>query len=171
MTGSGGVKIEIKLVPQQTQNQQHYGVQPPPAELIPLDHFPSWKLHKNPFWRVKHPSLAPGIKLASIAPSNPTAMGNSMSMSGGGMGGSMMGGGMGGDVDVMSTKSQLFAYEAQQDVGGIVTLYVAPGKKIEHLGIKVQFIGRIDMVRGVACMCVFVCLFSEGLSNNTRRIF
>lgn len=46
-------------------------------------------------------------------------------------------------------KPQLVAYEAQQDVGGVVTLHVAPGKKIEHLGIKVQFIGRIDTVRPI----------------------
>lgn len=46
----------------------------------------------------------------------------------------------------LEAKSQLFAYEAHQDIGGFVTLHVAPGKKIEHLGIKVQFIGRIDTV-------------------------
>ena len=51
----------------------------------------------------------------------------------------------------LEVKSQLFAYEAQQDVGGVVTLHIAPGKKIEHLGIKVQFIGRIDMV-SVLCI-------------------
>ena len=38
------------------------------------------------------------------------------------------------------------AYEASRDVGGVVRLRVPPGKKVEHLGIKVQFIGRIDMV-------------------------
>jgi vacuolar protein sorting-associated protein 26 len=126
LTGSGGVKIEIKLVPQQQQQQQLHieqqQQQPVPLgprsnEIIPMDHYPSWKLHKNPFWRVKHPS---GTKMAAVAP-------NSFS----------------GELEV---KSQLFAYEAHQDVGGFVTLHVAPGKKIEHLGIKVQFIGRIDMV-------------------------
>ena len=84
-----------------------------------MDHFPSWKLHKNPFWRVKHP--AAGIKVASIAPNAYT-----------------------GEMEV---KPQILAYEAHQDVGGYVTLHVAPGKRVEHLGIKVQFIGRIDMVR------------------------
>ena len=47
----------------------------------------------------------------------------------------------------MEVKPQILAYEAHQDVGGYVTLHVAPGKRVEHLGIKVQFIGRIDMVR------------------------
>lgn len=83
-----------------------------------MDHYPSWKLHKNPFWRVKHPA---GTKLASVAPNAIT-----------------------GEMEI---KQQLFAYESHQDVGGVVTLHVAPGKKIEHLGVKVQFIGRIDMVR------------------------
>ena len=83
-----------------------------------MDHYPSWKLHKNPFWRVKHPN---GAKLASVAPV--------MSASG--------------QVEV---KPNLFAYEAHQDIGGVVTLQLAPGKKVDHLGIKVQFIGRIDMV-------------------------
>lgn len=41
------------------------------------------------------------------------------------------------------------AYEASKDVAGVVRLRVPPGKKVEHLGIKVQFIGRIDMGQGV----------------------
>lgn len=130
LTGSGGVKIEIRLVPQQPQQlqqqlfQQQQPPQPqylvPPMGVIPMDHYPSWKLHKNPFWRVKHPA---GTKLASVAPNAIT-----------------------GDMEI---KQQLFAYESHQDVGGVVTLHVAPGKKVEHLGIKVQFIGRIDMGSGV----------------------
>jgi vacuolar protein sorting-associated protein 26 len=47
----------------------------------------------------------------------------------------------------LEVKSPLCAYEASQDVGGVVTLNLSPGKKVEHLGIKIQFIGRIDMVR------------------------
>ena len=109
LTGGSGVKIDIKLVPHQGQEQG----------IIPMDHYPSWKLHKNPFWRVKHPNNA--AKLAAVAPV--------MSATG--------------QVEV---KPQMFAYEASQDIGGVVTLNLAPGKKLEHLGIKVQFIGRIDMV-------------------------
>jgi hypothetical protein len=89
--------------------------------IIPMDHYPSWKLHKNPFWRVKHPNSG-SKNLATVTP--------------------LMGGG--GELEV---KSPLCAYEASQDVGGVVTLHLAPGKKVEHLGIKIQFIGRIDMVR------------------------
>ena len=46
-------------------------------------------------------------------------------------------------------ETALFAYEQHQDVSGIVSLYLAPGKKVEHLGIKIQFIGRIDMSMGM----------------------
>ncbi len=129
LTGSGGVKIEIRLVPQQQQQQQL--LQPAtgvtPSGVIPMDHYPSWKLHKNPFWRVKHPA---GTKLASVAPNAITGE--------------------------MELKPQLFAYESHQDVGGVVTLHIAPGKKIEHLGIKVQFIGRIDMVRRKAYLQILL---------------
>jgi hypothetical protein len=112
LTGNGGVKIDIRLTPQQQQQQQGAG------GIIPMDHYPSWKLHKNPFWRVKHPN---GTKLASVAPSSITGE--------------------------LQPNSQLFSYEAHQDIGGVVSLHLAPGKKVEHLGIKIQFIGRIDMVR------------------------
>lgn len=46
-------------------------------------------------------------------------------------------------------QSSVFAYEQHQDVGGTVTLHLAPGKKIEHSGIKIQFIGRIEMSMGI----------------------
>ena len=54
---------------------------------------------------------------------------------------------MGHEMDMNKQDTQFFGYEASQDVGGFVTLQIPPGKKLEHLGIKVQFIGRIDMVR------------------------
>jgi hypothetical protein len=47
----------------------------------------------------------------------------------------------------MEIKPQLYAYESHQDIGGVVTLHLSPGKQVEHLGIKIQFIGRIDTVR------------------------
>lgn len=100
------MKIDIRLTPQPGQEK----------DLIPMDHYPSWKLHKNPFWRVKHPN---GTK--AVAPMVAAS----------------------GEIEV---KPSMFAYEAHQDVGGVVTLKLSPGKKLEHLGIKVQFIGRIDMV-------------------------
>lgn len=75
-------------------------------QINPMHHAPSWKLRKNPFWRI-----------GSVVPTNEFGT------------------------------ATLFAYEASQDVGGKVILSLPPGKKADHLGIKIQFIGRIDMVR------------------------
>lgn len=41
-------------------------------------------------------------------------------------------------------------YDANQDVQGTVTLRLPPGgKKVDHLGVKIMFIGRIDMSMGI----------------------
>lgn len=42
--------------------------------------------------------------------------------------------------------SRIVAYSSEQDVEGQVTLAMPPGKKMDHLGIRVKFFGRIDMV-------------------------
>lgn len=52
------------------------------------------------------------------------------------------------------TKDVLYAYEANHDVSGCIILRLPMNssgsfKKMEHLGIKVQFIGRIDMTMGI----------------------
>jgi len=49
---------------------------------------------------------------------------------------------------LMQQQPDLYAYEQHQDIAGIVTLQLAPGKTMEHLGIKIQFIGRIDRSMG-----------------------
>lgn len=79
-------------------------------QIIPMHHAPSWKLRKNPFWR---------IGSGAVVPTNEHGT------------------------------ASLFAYEASQDVSGKVILSLPPGKKADHLGIKIQFIGRIDMGHGV----------------------
>lgn len=50
-----------------------------------------------------------------------------------------------------SDKKNLFVYHADQDVTGTVLIQSPPGsgKKIEHMGIKIMFLGRIDMSMGV----------------------
>lgn len=97
---------------------------------LPMDHHPSWKLHKNPFWRVKHPSLVAKQQVAphlvdETAPR--TTVNHSLAPG-------------------VITSHQMYAYEASQDVEGVVVLTLPAGKKMDHLGIKIQFIGRIDMV-------------------------
>mmetsp|Transcript_18303 Transcript_18303/g.42138 ORF Transcript_18303/g.42138 Transcript_18303/m.42138 type:complete len:376 (-) Transcript_18303:2150-3277(-) len=116
ISGAGGVKIHIRSTPTQEQLQSQ--------AVVPIDHYPNWKLQKNPFWRVKHPNSSLFNSQASVAPIMP-------------------GGGK------FQQDNSLFVYEQHQDISGVVTLQMAPGKKIEHLGIKVQFIGRIDMSMGL----------------------
>ena len=55
----------------------------------------------------------------------------------------------------MHGKPVAYAYEASQDISGSVSLQLPPGgKKFEHLGIKVQFIGRIGMFVSDVLCCV-----------------
>jgi hypothetical protein len=41
----------------------------------------------------------------------------------------------------------LYAYGEHEDVQGVVHLILPPGRKFESLGVKIQFVGRVDMVR------------------------
>jgi vacuolar protein sorting-associated protein 26 len=52
-------------------------------------------------------------------------------------------------MTVVQEASPLYIYQADADVSGSVVFRLPPGKKAEHLGIKVQFLGRIDMSMGV----------------------
>ena len=40
----------------------------------------------------------------------------------------------------------LYAYGEHEDVQGVVHLVLPPGRKFESLGVKIQFVGRVDMV-------------------------
>lgn len=110
----GGLNVEIRLTGES-------------ENAMPLDHHPSWKLHKNPFWRVKHPSLA---EKAAAAPHLVDGTGATMTA---------------GNA-IYNMSHQMYAYESSQDVEGVVVLSLPSGKKLDHLGVKIQFIGRIDMV-------------------------
>jgi vacuolar protein sorting-associated protein 26 len=51
-------------------------------------------------------------------------------------------------VDLPQEKGKvekLFLFVGSEDVGGTVTITPASGKKIEHQGIKVEFIGQIEL--------------------------
>lgn len=120
------MKIDIQITP---TDQQKKTV----GALAPIDHYPSWKLQKNPFWRVNHPNNGKN-RIASMAPVPQHSP--------------LLSGGI--HAQLMASQERIiYAYEQHQDVGGIVRLYLTAGKKVEHLGIKIQFIGRIDMSVGV----------------------
>ncbi len=53
------------------------------------------------------------------------------------------------DVPNLSSEiphEEVYAYDATMDVEGVITLSIPPGKKVEHMGMRVEFVGRIDMV-------------------------
>lgn len=116
-----------------------------------MDHHPSWKLHKNPFWRVKHPSIA------AKAAAAPHLVDETVS-------GSVVNSALAPGV---ATSRQMYAYESSQNVEGMVVLTLPSGKKMDHLGIKIQFIGRIDMVRNgcvvMRCMLHLLLTFASFL--------
>jgi vacuolar protein sorting-associated protein 26 len=152
------VQVEIRLTPDANATASATADATADAEqskqmIVPMDHTPSWRLHKNPFWRVKHPAggknFTTGNSLQQSQQqhqyqSPPQSQFSSSEyrsehehLSGSSNSNSTVGSGV------------LHAYEASQDVTGHVTLRLPPGKKFEHLGIKVQFIGRIDMSIGI----------------------
>lgn len=122
--------------------QQQFQPPPPPPPVV-LDHHPSWKLHRNPFWRVKHPA---GNKLTQVVPygdqQSQQPYGSSQSPQS--------------PYEPVSSSANrhsapIYVYQAGQDVNGRVIMRLAPGTKkiVEHLGIKVMFLGRIDMSVGI----------------------
>mmetsp|Transcript_12657 Transcript_12657/g.27405 ORF Transcript_12657/g.27405 Transcript_12657/m.27405 type:complete len:382 (-) Transcript_12657:135-1280(-) len=117
--GGGGIRVEIEL-------DNH----PERAGVVALDHPPGWKVRKNVFASLKYPPGKRGL-------SNPSAVTNGAASAITPVApGSAAGGGGHGAV---------YAYEASEDVEGRVLLFLPQGKKADHLGIKVQFFGRIDM--------------------------
>lgn len=138
LTGGKAVKIEIQLKPPPVVGA---AAADGAASAVPMDHTPSWRLHKNPFWRVKHPTAAAQLQ-QHVSSSSSSALDA----------GSTTGRG------ISNSREVLYAYEASQDVEGVVILRTpmsssssssgGPKGAVEHLGITVQFIGRIDMGLG-----------------------
>lgn len=159
MVSTGGMQQPQMMMMQGGQQppQQQQIQQPPP---VVLDHHPSWKLHKNPFWRVKHPA---GNKLAQVVPYGEQAQyqqqqqqyqqapyGTAVSPQ------SQTSMVPSSPYEPVSTSANrhtapIYVYMAGQDVHGRVIMRLAPGAKkmVEHLGVKVMFIGRIDMSVGI----------------------
>ena len=48
-----GMMQPYQQQPGMMQQQQPYGNDSNSPGIFPMDHYPSWKLHRNPFWRVK----------------------------------------------------------------------------------------------------------------------
>ena len=61
-----------------------------------------------------------------------------------------------------SNSNRIMVYSCDHDTEGTITLTMAHGKKLDHMGIQVKFFGRIDMVSlnicWVAC-CLLVSIY------------
>lgn len=121
MTGGNNLVIEIQIDPPSSPTPV---AQPSPP--VVLDHHPSWKLHKNPFWRVQHPGGNKIQLIGGILPyGSPT-------------------------IPTTHTKEIIYVFQPSQTISGRVIFRLPPGAKApDHLGIKIQFIGRIDMSAGI----------------------
>jgi hypothetical protein len=45
-----------------------------------------------------------------------------------------------------NSNNRIMVYSCDHDIEGSITLTMAHGKKLDHMGIQVKFFGRIDMV-------------------------
>jgi hypothetical protein len=45
-----------------------------------------------------------------------------------------------------NSNNRIMVYSCDHDTEGTITLTMAHGKKLDHMGIQVKFFGRIDMV-------------------------
>jgi len=130
LLGDSGLKIQIEIHP----NPQSIASK----TVVALDHYPSWKVTKNPFIAGLHKKAL--VSNTNTAPHQMNMnMGNPPMQPYSNTQQAIMGG-YGAQHEV------IYAYGENEDVQGVVHLVLPPGKKFEHLGIKIQFVGRIDMV-------------------------
>lgn len=113
--GGPGLKVYIDIDPSTSKN------------VIQLDHPPSWKIRKNPFLH----ALKRSTKVASSTTTNNNVVDRAGSFST--------------DADLSYTSANHYAFDSSDaDVSGTVTMSIPPGKKYDHLGIKVEFVGRMS---------------------------
>lgn len=113
----GGIKIYVNVDPASDTNK-----------VVQLDHSPSWKIRKNPFHHAVNRH-----KLSSE-----TSFKTTTTMTSGTFGESQN------NLAIPNTSNTSYAYDSSQDINGIITLVIPNGKRYDHLGIKVQFVGRIS---------------------------
>lgn len=141
--GDAGIKIHIEIQP--TPQSMAAGT------VVPINHRPSWKVTKNPFhtglvkfahWKDTHDHgnqrIYPGHAAAAAA------------------GGVSMNSGVDSHLQYpMGTHPSLvqdevlYTYGENEDVQGVVHLILPHGRKFEHLGVKIQFVGRVDLSQAI----------------------
>lgn len=116
--GGASVQIGITLTPPVKAQDK----------IVRLHRSQRWKVHKNPYHQFHYFENKAGRsdsaqKFDQIAASSVTPHSSSE-----------------------TPHEDVYAYDAAMDVEGVITLSIPPGKKVEHLGMRVEFVGRIEMV-------------------------
>lgn len=134
--GSQPLQIQIDIQPNPNSLQS--------KSIVPLDHAPSWRVSKNVFMAsLSRQTLQSFIQKNNTAmlqihphqPVNASAVHSSYGPA------------------QQQLQPIIYAHSEKEDVQGVVHLILQPGKQLEHAGIKIQFIGRIEMV---SSSCILV---------------
>jgi hypothetical protein len=163
--GSGGLSIHIDIHPSPDGVGR--------KQIVPIDHIPSWKLNKHVFQNAykkcldKNPSLPQ--QQQQQQQQTPVMYPNNYGMPYDQHGQMMMPPTPPPPHPYMENvrgygySAPFYAYDGQHpDVQGIVNLILQPGKKYDHNGIKIQFLGRIEMVskkESILCGCRITIIF------------
>jgi hypothetical protein len=125
--GSNPLQIQIEIQPNQNSLQS--------KTIIPLDHSPNWRVSKNVFMSsLSKQTLQNVIRknntaILQVHPHQPVVAEPQF-----------------GGMPQQQLQPIIYAHSETEDVQGVVHLLLQPGKHFEHAGIKIQFVGRIEMV-------------------------
>jgi hypothetical protein len=136
--GIGGNPLQIQIEIQPNQNSLQS------KSIVPLDHSPNWRVSKNVFMSsLSKQTLQNVIRknntaMMQVHPHQPVVAEPQF-----------------GGMSPQPLQPIIYAHSETEDVQGVVHLMLQPGKHFEHAGIKIQFVGRIEMVRRFSAgMCV-----------------
>jgi hypothetical protein len=136
--GIGGNPLQIQIEIQPNQNSLQS------KSIVPLDHSPNWRVSKNVFMSsLSKQTLQNVIRknntaMMQVHPHQPVVAEPQF-----------------GGMSPQPLQPIIYAHSETEDVQGVVHLMLQPGKHFEHAGIKIQFVGRIEMVRRFSTgMCV-----------------
>lgn len=138
LIGNAGLQIQIEIHPNPQSIQN--------GTIVQLDHQPSWKVTKNPFMTAL--SKRELVAVSPMPNPDPTAVSSD------GMQPQMQQQISPGTLPVTvdrygNPRDMVYAYGEHEDVQGVAHLILPQGKKFEHLGIKIQFVGRVNMSHAV----------------------
>jgi hypothetical protein len=126
--GSNPLQIQIEIQPNQNSLQS--------KTIIPLDHSPNWRVSKNVFMSALSKQTLQNVirknntAVMQVHPHQPVVAEPQF----------------GGMPQQQQLQPIIYAHSETEDVQGVVHLMLPPGKHFEHAGIKIQFVGRIEMV-------------------------